>query len=69
MHIDYVSPSLPGSTKLRFRGVCDLAMIYNKAFFLETYYIYCKQINPHMNQCFAFENKFGEAFKFDATHQ
>ena len=31
------------------RVLYDLAMIFNKAFFLQNMYIHCKKINPYMN--------------------
>ena len=65
--MDYVSPSIQGSIQLRFRDVCDLAMIYNKAFFVLKWYINREKINPQMNYCFAFENKFGEVWWYAST--
>ena len=47
----------------------DLTMIYDKASFVLKWYIYYKQIDPHINECLALKAKFRETFKLDATHQ
>ena len=52
-----------------FGVLYDLTMIYDKESFVLKWYIHCKHIDPHINECLALKNKFREAFKLDATHQ
>ena len=47
--MDYVSPSIQAAYNSGLGVLCELAMIYDKAFYVQKQYLYCKQMNPNMN--------------------